>query len=225
MTIETQVTTNADELPRALRNFRDQVPFATVGALNDTAFDARKAIQNKALRTALTLRNKHTERGIRVRKATKQSLEAEVGSIDWYLEDQVTGGRREANFGISINGTKYLAIPAAAVKRTSTGKIPKRLRPGTLLGTTNISYQDSSNRSSATPDDPKVFLMDLDDGRLVIARRRSKSDPSVQIMWFLVERTAYRKRVNFKPTVDKVAATKFPRHFRRRMVKAARTAK
>ena len=69
------------------------VRFASVDAINHTAFQCRKAAQ-KSLRDKFTLRNKWTERGILVEKATKQKEYAEVFSRDWYIAQREEGGNR-----------------------------------------------------------------------------------------------------------------------------------
>lgn len=197
------VNISMEQLPRALRNFGDQVPFAASKALNDVAFKARKHIQDELLPNSLTLRNRHTQRGIRVRKATKNTLQAEVGSIDYYSERQVVGSLETPRAGFTVDGTRYLLIPHPN-RRTASGRL-KRL-PG------NTS---------------KPFAIKTKAGALVLVVRKNikRRTDNLIPLGLLVTQKQYRRKVAWDREVDRVIVREWPRAFRSNMVEAARTAR
>jgi len=76
-----------------------QIPYATSKAVNDTAWDSRKALA-RGLSSVFTTRTKWLDKGsaeeggLRVEKATKKTLWAEVGSRDPFMRTQAVGGER-----------------------------------------------------------------------------------------------------------------------------------
>jgi hypothetical protein len=74
------------------------LPFAMRNALNAVAFDARAEWQ-KRIKRSMTLRNKYTERSLRVEKVQTNRLadmQARVGSTLDYMAKQELGGRESA---------------------------------------------------------------------------------------------------------------------------------
>lgn len=111
--------------------FRDQVPFVTMQALNDTAFDIRKRIVGSTWPKSVTMRNKvFPGRVFRVhQKATKGLLEAIVGEDGKYefIERLAAGGTKRPR-------GNWLAVPVGDVKRNRGGSIPKAYKPRMLKG-------------------------------------------------------------------------------------------
>ena len=173
-----------------------QIPFAASRALNDTAFDARREIQNETLPEALTLRNRFTERSIAVNKAKKTSLVSEAGSLSWFVARLVTGGTTRARRGFLHNGRRYLFIPA---RRTPRGKVPK-------------------SRGSATP-----FVIESSNGTLLLVERRSAR--RLVTLGFLVDQTTHDAEIPWERDVERVVREQFPRRFAENMEKAIRTAR
>lgn len=173
-----------------------QVPFAAAGALNDTAFDARRALQTEILPENLTLRNNFTARSIAVNKAKKTNLVAEVGTLSWYVSRLVTGGTTRPRRGIPYKGKRYLFVPA---KRTSRGKVSKAGGSG------------------------KSFVIETDDGTLLLVKRASKK--RLVTLGFLVDETTHDKEIPWEKDVEKVIRGQFPKRFAERMEKAIATAR
>lgn len=84
------------ELEKDLLTFRAKAfPFAVRGTLNSAAFETRGRAQ-EAVRSEMILRNKHTERSIRVETAkgvNVDSMAARVGSDADYMYRQEFGGQ------------------------------------------------------------------------------------------------------------------------------------
>lgn len=85
-----QITGKADYPADLTERWKRQIPFATMKALNDTAFDARAEIQ-RDLPQKFRLKNSWTQRHILVEKASKATLEAAVTAPD-YMRKQEEGG-------------------------------------------------------------------------------------------------------------------------------------
>lgn len=124
----------------ALKAFEKQIPFAMSKALNDTANDAQKAIQD-SLQQRFTLRRpdfiKRTIKRNREDFATKTKLEAVV-RIDPtrdMLAKFEDGGTKTPRSGAAI------AIPTENVRRTKAQIVSESQRPKWLIATgKGISY-------------------------------------------------------------------------------------
>lgn len=92
---------------KALEGFQRSIPYAMRNGLNSCAFELRKTWQLE-IRAAFTLRNKFTERSVRVEKANGLnigSMKAVTGSVAPYMGDQEEGAK--------VKGRgKHKAIPA-----------------------------------------------------------------------------------------------------------------
>ena len=77
--MQIDIRSDIKELTRSLNRIqRKQIPFATSKALNATAFDVRKTLQD-ALDIHLDNPTSYTKRGVQVEKSTKRNLVAKVG--------------------------------------------------------------------------------------------------------------------------------------------------
>ena len=100
---------------------KKQIPFAASQALNDTAFQARKALRAQAVKK-LDRPTRFTVNGFRVGKSTKRNLVSEVyinAEVAKYLKYQIIGGTRKASgkgTGVPFNAklNKFGNIPARA---------------------------------------------------------------------------------------------------------------
>ena len=192
-----EIEISIEKLPSLYSDMARQVPFAAAGALNDVAFDARRALQHDVLPKRLEIKNKHSIASIRVDKASKTNLVAEVGSTAWYLERLVEGGTTTAKTGYNHEGKSYLLIPA---KRTRSGKVSKLRFKG------------------------KPFVIERGGHKILVARKTSKRLPLVTI-GFLVTETRHEAKVPWENEVEKVVRDAFPRRFAQRFEKAIATSK
>lgn len=123
--------------------FRDQVPFAAAGALNDTAFDIRRRIVGSTWPKAVTMRNRvFAGRVFKVgQKATKGLLEAVIeadGNFD-YVE-------RLADGGTKVPRGNWIAVPIGDVRRNKGGSIPKAYKPSMLKNSFVRTTKNGKNR-------------------------------------------------------------------------------
>lgn len=124
--LEINITSNLDEAMKEMTELeRNQVPFATSLAMNETIKDIRKRIIAVTWPKAFEVRNKRFPGVVfRMKFSKKGDLEAvlydQLGRE--YLERHTTGGVKKANSGGN------LAIPVN-VRRAPTGRIPKNRKP------------------------------------------------------------------------------------------------
>lgn len=128
----------ADTKPtvRRLARIERQIPYATSVALNRTAFAVRAALQKK-MPEVFDRPTPYTLRSMRVQKATKARLSAEVALKDFggkgiaaskYLRPQVFGGRRvqkRYEKALSRVGPTGYYIPAAGATMDAYGNMSR----------------------------------------------------------------------------------------------------
>lgn len=121
------IRVDGSEVERALRDVKQQVPFALSVAINDVAWKARETLR-ATLPSHLMLRNAFTLSGITVEKGTKTTLDAKVGELDtrWWMASQTLGDpSREPPQGVvHIAQTGQDGAPRPAPDRA----VPRSLR-------------------------------------------------------------------------------------------------
>ena len=142
------VGSNINQVAGWLTNVqRKQLPFATAGALTDTAFDVRKHVVEKTFPRDFDLKNKRFAGAtLRVEKANKRKLRAAVYDRlgREYLETQARGGIKRP-----IDG-RNIAIPTQHIKRTASGKVGAAKRPRAVLGKPNTFIRRTSSGGADT---------------------------------------------------------------------------
>jgi hypothetical protein len=147
-----------------------QVPFALARALTMTARDVQ--VEERAdLPKRFTIRTPRVPKGIRITPATKAKPEAIVGSIDWFMKDQETGGTRRAK-------GHRIAVPKA-VRRTKRDLVSK------------------ANRPTPVRDKPKVFLVKTAYGAGIL-RRQGKERYPVEVLYWLKRGVKIKPAMGFK---------------------------
>lgn len=129
-------TKDHKKLHKDIAKAQRSVPYAMRNALNDCAFHLRETWQME-IRAAFTLRNKFTERSIRVDKATgadPRSMQAVTGSVALFMGDQEEGA--------TVRGRgKHKAIPGPGAAGMKAGaKRTKVVRPQFRLGAINVNH-------------------------------------------------------------------------------------
>lgn len=118
------------EIKELEQNFKDfamrSYPFATKSTINSAAFNTQAVARND-VRRDLVLRNKHTERSIRVKPTRTLKVKdqaAFVGSDADYMERQEFGGtvRRRGKRGVPLATSYAAGLPEGAQPRT---KLPR----------------------------------------------------------------------------------------------------
>ena len=140
------VGSNINQVAGWLTNVqRKQLPFATAGALTDTAFDVRKHVVEKTFPRDFDIKNKRFAAAtLRVEKANQRKLRAAVYDRlgREYLETQARGG------GIKRLTGQWISIPTHHIKRTAAGKIGKAKRPRNIVNKPNVFFR----HQGPTPD-------------------------------------------------------------------------
>lgn len=195
-----EITISLDQLPRTLRKFADQVPFAASRALNDTAFSVKKQMPT-LMGDDLTLRNKYTAGGsVRVDQSDKHNLEASVGSVAWYLPRNIEGGTSRPRQGIVYKGAKYLVVPNPS-RRKKSGRL-KDL-PKTALS--------------------KPFVVETGGELVLVIRQSFRNKVRLLPLGVLIPEAQWEAQFDWDREVDKVVGQVFGPSFVKRMVRAART--
>ena len=135
------VKSNVSTFTKLLSSKARQIPFATAGALNDTAFAVRKQVVERTYPRSFEVRNRSFPRtAFRVEKANKRKLQAAVydrTESEW-LSRQAFGGRKRAP------GGGLVAIPTDAVRRTARGRVSAAQRPGAILNRRGIKIDTAA---------------------------------------------------------------------------------
>lgn len=119
------IESTAYEFAQKLAKIPEQQQFAAAVALTRTAKRVQVVAQAEVARK-MNLKNPWTQKGIRITPATKEKLEAEVYSKDWYMPQQEGGAKRTAKSGkYYIPGDDFKNITGIDPKRQV---IPRNLR-------------------------------------------------------------------------------------------------
>ncbi|SDR52853.1 hypothetical protein [Paraburkholderia tuberum] len=207
--IQVNVRGDFEKLPLKLRMFARDLPFAVSLALNDTAFDARKTIQGETLPQTFTLRNRRTQSGTKVDKASKQSLTATIGTVDWWTAEQVSGAKRaagnEGRESVMVQGRPYLAIPAI---HNAPSKVVTK-----------------SQRASALIAKNKAFVVRLrKSGQLAVVRREGGERYPLKVLFILKPVVQQKKRFELEAAVADEVRRRFGARLQKRLADVARKA-
>lgn len=235
MIVDLDYTDNLPDLVRNLAEFeRRQIPFATVYALNATAFEARAAAA-AALDREMVLRNPQVARRLRVEKATRSRLVARVGHPDWFLQDQEEGDIRNPSRGYQgpPGGGGLVWIPSLAMRRGGVfaGKLTKRLR--TLQRQMASAASKAASRSGVgkrrrrgKPKKPLPFIATGRSGKKGVYVRTTDRRKPLQLLYTLQEAVRIAPRWGFGPATQGAARRRYGPAFLeglRRGVETSRT--
>ena len=195
-----RVRTDIKKTMRTLNRMqRNQIPFAASKALNDTAFEVRRFVVgplwNRSFPQSRNKRFPHV--AFRVKRASKRNLRSEVFDRlnRFFLPLHITGQDKRARGG-------RLAIPNTQhVRRTATGRIPKRQQPANL---------------------PNSFVADMGRGDALYQRQR---DGSVKLMYVLRDTSRIDARFPFFRLGYAKGRQVWPRMMDRALRLALRTAR
>ncbi len=229
---------------------RKNLPFATLQAVNATAFATREEWKRVMPRvfdrpTALTLN------AVLYKKATRGTLAAEVFIRDEafkgvppsrYLQAQVSGGTRALKgFEKRLQAAGHLpagmfAVPGRGVQLDSSGNIPRGVVTAVLSGLSaqqdkyqNVS-EDSTRRRRARRKarGGEYFALSRRRGKLspgVYERIKTGFGTAVRSVFAFVSRANYRERYDIFGLAERTYGRLFPFHFERELEKAVSTSK
>lgn len=187
------------EMEKALGpDFRKQLRFAMSRALTSVAFDARTAL-NAQLGESFTMRSTWVPRGMRVTKARKSSLVAEVGNVRAFMVLHAEGGRKEARDGGDV------AIPHGA-RPTPRAKTTRAKHPGRMLRK------------------PRHFVQTVR-GKRGVWRRKTKKRYPIQRLWQFAESVQVKKTWRFEDQVLERVRLSWPSRARQAIDYAIKTAR
>lgn len=179
---------------------RDQLPFATAAALTDTAKAATAHVRD-GLAEHFTVRNLGFRNAVQYQAADKRAhpIEARVGTAEWasFLTLQALGGTKKA-----IGGHR-VAVPTSAIKRTASGRIPKRLKPRVLRQSKRLAVGVLEKRG----------LIALQAGR------------TLRVLFTLVASARIPKRWPLGEEVSDTVAARLGEFFAKRLAQATATAR
>lgn len=210
------------------KTVRKQLPFATSVAINNVAFDARKAI-NQGTKGAFHVPVKFTQNAFLVQKSKKKSLAAFV-----YAQDKAGRDRaRYLRFGIQGGSRPQKGMDAYFAKAVpNDGTIPSGayFMPTSLVKTNasgNVTQATLRRISKGISGDPRGgFFVGTPRGGGrppgIYRRSREKLHP-----YFIAttDRPDYRRRFNIESIGAKVIERRFGVHFNQALSKALSTAR
>jgi hypothetical protein len=197
------ITVDLKGLEEALRNFQDQIPFASAKALTELA----KRVQQKqkdAIATVFDNPNAFTKNSTFYKSASKTDLESKVGFKDTgyyggqgghYLTAQIIGGARETKRlerfltgkGWLKNGE--LIVPSRDVRKDSYGNIQRKVLEDMIFG-----LQQGYNRRF----EYNYFVPPRNHPKLAPGVWRSEWSTGIIIPIVLfIDRTQYAQKYNF----------------------------
>ena len=192
------------DLVRAMAQLRSiteaqQFRFAVAKALTQTAADVQTEVK-KNMPQRFTIRRPWVIQGIKMDKATKDSLTARVYSRDKFMTLQELGGEKSPL-------RNWIAIPTSAVKRTKTDIIRAADRPKAL--------------------GDKVAIVDVHGHKFLALKkgRKGSSGNQLRLLYLLVPRAHMQKRLGLEKDGMRVAPARFAVNLQQALQDAVRTAK
>jgi hypothetical protein len=193
------IQSDVDKVAKKLRkDLQRQIPFATSRAINDVAFDARKA-ESAATKRYFDRPTPWIQKGFRVKKSNKRNLMAKLfippDRWDRAMKLEVEGG---------VSGKSH-AIPINA----------RRNRYG---GLSRTQIKNQINAKGA-------FVKEIN-GRLGVWKMQGRGkNKRLRLQVMFDKGLTYAPRFPFGKATDKAVRLRFPRTFDKRLRDALRTAR
>ena len=199
------VDTNAAEVARSLRFlFRDQIPFATSVAINDTT-KGIQAVQREGMKRRFTIRRAYVLQGVKISKfSTKRDLEAhiEIDPSRGFLFKFEEGGT------VRPRGTRF-AVPDE-VRRTKTGVVSRVLRPRSL----GFKRSGSGPRGEVFRGKKRTFMIRRPDGTGAIFQRFGRRRATrLRMLFSFTPKAKIEPMLEFEVTAQAVFQENFARNF------------
>ena len=222
------VDTNAAEVARSLRFlFRDQVPFATSLAINQTARGIQTE-QRAGMRKRFTIRRAYVLQGVKFSKfSTKRDLEAivEIDPTREFLFKFEEGGT------VRPRGTRF-AVPDEVRRGKKTGVVSRVMRPRGL----RFEFHGSGPRAEVHRGLKRTFMIRRPDGTGAIlqrlGRRGGKRKPrgqrrvgKLRMLFSFTPQAEVEPSLRFELTARTVFEQSFASNFEASFDRAVRTAR
>lgn len=187
------------ELSKKISKMPDDFRFAAAYALTQTAKEVQKSVREE-MAEKMELKNTWTSRGIRIEPATKQKLESQVYSLDWYVPQQEEGATRTAQGGeFWIPGDGFQRVTGLDPKKKV---IPVSLRKGKIM------------ERRLGPGKNRPFMTKTRSGKRILAVRTTEERKPIEVLYFISEKPSKIKGLKFffepsQKTYDKVIEQKY----------------
>ena len=188
ITLETTGVRNA--FNRAIHQLSKQSRYAAAVALTRTAKDAQEKVRRQ-LPERFTIRTGWVGKGIRIKPARKNDLEASVRVLDDFMALQETGGLRKSQSG------EALAVPVGARPTPRSVTRPSKF-PSRLL-------EKPCHFIAAFHDDPQTHA---------VWRRGGRKGRKLKLMYVFSDRVEIKPQFRFLETVQAVVEARFAENFR-----------
>ncbi|WP_345815288.1 hypothetical protein AAGS40_23275 [Paraburkholderia sp. PREW-6R] len=202
--IKLDVETSFDKLALRHRMLSADLPYATAQAINTVLFQSQRTLRNDTLPGTFQLRNKRTQSGIQIEKASKQRLTGAVGTQDWWTSEQTEDTTRIAgNQGresLKVKGRPYLAIPVGGAPSKV---IAKGMRASALIARN------------------KAFVVQLRSGNLAVVARESGNPRGVVPLFILKPQVRIKERLHMQPSVEATIRANFDTKLRAELERIA----
>jgi len=226
-----------EKMQKILENMqKNQLPFAMVGALNSTAYQAREAAV-KEMRHVFDRPTSFVLKGLKYKKSTQKDLNASVGYRLWpgksiqdgraMIRPHVEGGKRGSkraeihlrNRGI-IEGDEFL-IPSRSAKLNKYGNMTQGWMNKMLsdLGAQFDSKQNTHSSKKAT-----FFVGRFGKKQQKMIVRRVNKTRFIPFMIITKEPT-YKKTFDFDGVIERTVQKNFKRNFKKSFDLAMATAR
>lgn len=224
--IDISVTFDVKKVTRQLNRIeRKQIPFATMQALNDTAFQAHKKVKD-FIPKVFDNPTPWVRKGVEYTKATKIKLRANVRMRDFggkgitgetMLSPHIYGGGRKKKRSELRMGA-YL-MPGKSAKRNKFGNIPASQISKALsdMGQGMVGIKTGAKKA-------KYFFKTIK-GTTAIWERYGRKGSQIRPFLVATKAPRYRKRFPFFKIVKAEVAKRFPINFDKRMRQALATAR
>lgn len=217
--VQVSIKSNIDDVMKEMTHLeRKQLPFATMLAINDTAFAGQRAAK-RGMKQYLDNPTPWTVRGVRVKKAKKKDLSGAVYMAgipglpganqdrNDYISMQTEGGSRLAK-------GRYLAIPTKA-GRNKYGNVPRK------IDKLNTMLSDKTRFFVGTP----KGMTNSNGIWRRLGTTKSKGGVNIRKEFTFSKSARYRPRYPFDKIVTSVIKNTFDNHFSKRLNYALRTSK
>ena len=199
MNINFEINQAQNQFGNQVQQIPKQIRFATAVALTRTAKDAQEEVRRQ-LPERFTIRTGWVGKGIRIKPARKNDLEASVRVLDDFMALQETGGLRKSQSG------EALAIPVGARSTPRSVTRPSKF-PSRLL-------EKPRHFIAAFHDDPQTHA---------VWRRGGRKGRKLKLMYVFQSQVRLKPRFDFLEVVKLVVEARFAENFNEVMQEAIRT--
>lgn len=218
---------------------RNQIPFATVLALTETAKLVKAELESE-MRQVFDRPTPYTMDSLRLIPATKQRLEARVWIKDEadgaapatrWLTPEVYGGPRNNKRSEALLKARGIlpegkfVVPGKGMKLDSYGNVGRGQMQKILsgLGAQGDRYQNSTDSRRSAGNRTRYFVMRRGHEAIGIAERTGRRRDQVQIVLAFVSKPGYAKALDFFTIGQRVADAQLPVQFEKALAQAIAT--